>query len=122
MQADVGFIGINNSPWLATNYYSDQSSAVTYQGASVNVNPGGGWLLTGITFNGANYPVQWIYGSTLYNPGSIQGLVLESIRALMEHLLLEQAILHRIICIMHGRGRISLIIMRPWFMPITQLN
>ncbi len=75
VQADVGFIGINNSPWLAANYYSDQSSAVTYQGASVNVNPGGGWLFTGIAFNGANYPgYSGFTGNTLYNPGSIQGI------------------------------------------------
>ncbi len=75
VQADVGYIGINNSPWLADSYYSDQSSAVTYQGALLNVNPGAGWLITALAFNGANYPgYTGFSGNTLYNPGSIQGI------------------------------------------------
>ncbi len=75
VQADVGFIGINNSPFLAANYYSDQSSAVTYQGGLININPGDGWLLTVIGINGAAYPgTTGFTGNTLYNPGSIQGI------------------------------------------------
>ena len=75
VQADVGFIGINNSPWLAGSYYSDQSSAVTYQGALFNINPGDGWIITALGFNGANYPgYNGFTGNTLYNPGSIQGI------------------------------------------------
>ena len=75
LQADIGYIGINNSPFLAANYYSDQSSAVTYQGASFNINPGGGFLITAIGFNGAQYPGnEGFTGVTLYNPGSIQGI------------------------------------------------
>lgn len=74
-QADIGYIGINNSPWLAGSYYSDQSSAVTYQGALFNINPGAGWLITALAFNGANYPgYNGFTGNTLYNPGSIQGI------------------------------------------------
>ncbi len=51
-QADVGYIGINNSPWM-TNYQNNALNLVTYQGLIVNINPGSGWLLTGFATNGA---------------------------------------------------------------------
>lgn len=52
VQADIGWIGINNSPWM-TYYFNNALNVVTYQGLSVNVNPGGGWLLTGFAINGS---------------------------------------------------------------------
>ena len=68
VQADVGWIGISNSPWL-TYYQNNTLNLVTYQGALVNVNPGGGWLLTGIAINGAQLVGQSGFsGLTMYNP------------------------------------------------------
>lgn len=53
VNADIGYIGINNSPWLTANYYNNMvSTPATYQGALINVYPGGGWLLTALAFNG----------------------------------------------------------------------
>lgn len=73
--ADVGYIGINNSPFLAASYYSDQSSGVNYQGALFNINPGKGWLIIALAFNGALYPGnQGFTGATLYDSGSVQGI------------------------------------------------
>ncbi|MDD3266006.1 MAG: hypothetical protein PHC75_02350 [Burkholderiales bacterium] len=72
VQANAGWIGINNSPWL-TYYQNNALNMVTYQGASVNVNPGGGWLLTGLAFNGAQllgetgFSNQTMYNSTWDN-------------------------------------------------------
>src|SRR6185437_6850992 len=40
VQADIGWIGVNNSPWL-TYYQNNALSLITYQGAVVNVHPGG---------------------------------------------------------------------------------
>lgn len=68
VQVDIGWIGINNSPWLGSNFYSNQSSGLNYQGAIVNVDPGGGWLLTALGFNAAQATGQAGFdGSTLYN-------------------------------------------------------
>lgn len=79
LQVDAGWIGVNNSPWLSANYYVNMLTApYTYQGALVNVNPGGGWLLTAVGLNAA----QGISSSgfsgltdynTSYNP--ISGLI-----------------------------------------------
>lgn len=72
VQADVGWIGINNSPWM-TYYQNNALNMVTYQGASVNVNPGGGWLLSGFAINGAQllgeegFSNQTMYNSTWDN-------------------------------------------------------
>ncbi len=52
VQADIGYIGINNSPWL-TYYQNNAMNLVTYQGASFNINPGAGFLITGVLFNQA---------------------------------------------------------------------
>ena len=68
VQADVGWIGISNSPWL-TYYQNNTLNLVTYQGAMVNVNPGGGWLLTALAINGAQLVGQSGFsGLTMYNP------------------------------------------------------
>lgn len=69
VNADVGYIGINNSPWLSASYYNNMISVpVTYQGAMVNVYPGGGWLLTALAFNGIQTSGQQGFsGETLYN-------------------------------------------------------
>lgn len=66
IQADIGYIGINNSPWLTSNYYSNVlTPGANYQGALVNVYPGGGWLLTALAFNGAQ-----LIGNTGFTPGT----------------------------------------------------
>lgn len=52
VQADAGWIGISNSPWM-TYYQNNALNMVTYQGAIVNVNPGGGWSLSAFAINGA---------------------------------------------------------------------
>lgn len=71
VQVDVGRIGINNSPWLSSAYYNNmQAPGMTYQGGLVNVNPGGGWLLTGLAFNQALPVGQSSFNNlTLYNSG-----------------------------------------------------
>lgn len=71
VQADIGRIGINNSPWLSQSYYPNmQTPGMTYQGGLLNVNPGGGWLLTALGFNQA-LPVgaTGFNNLTLYNSG-----------------------------------------------------
>lgn len=69
VNVDVGYIGINNSPWLTGSYFADSVSVpVTYQGALVNIHPGGGWLLTALAFNGIQTSgTQGFTGNTLYN-------------------------------------------------------
>ena len=70
-QADVGYIGITNSPWLASNYYNNMAApGITYQGALFNIDPGGGWLITALAFNAAQSIGQTGFdGMTLYNSG-----------------------------------------------------
>jgi hypothetical protein len=52
VQADIGWITISDSPWLVpANALGHIQVAAAYQGAEVQVNPGGGWILTGIGFN-----------------------------------------------------------------------
>lgn len=70
-QIDVGRIAINNSPWLSTAYYNNmQVPGATYQGGLINVNPGGGWLLTGLAFNQAMIAGSpYFTNQTLYNYG-----------------------------------------------------
>ncbi len=51
---DVGYIGINNSPWITSNFNASMvGTEMTYQGALANIYAGNGWLLTGLFFNGA---------------------------------------------------------------------
>lgn len=66
---DVGYIAINNSPWLTPNFNLDAiSTQMTYQGGSANVYAGNGWLLTGLMFNGAQAVGQVGFtGDTLLN-------------------------------------------------------
>lgn len=52
VQVDAGYIGVNNSPWL-TYYQNNALNLVTYQGAIVNIHPGGNWLITALALNGA---------------------------------------------------------------------
>lgn len=73
IQADAGWIGISNSPWM-TYYQNNALNMVTYQGALVNVNPGGGWLLTGFAINGAQLlGEQGFSQQTMYNSGFDNG-------------------------------------------------
>ncbi|MDQ5920121.1 MAG: hypothetical protein QG673_177 [Pseudomonadota bacterium] len=73
IQADAGWIGISNSPWM-TYYQNNALNLVTYQGALVNVNPGGGWLLTGFAINGAQLlGEQGFSQQTMYNSGFDNG-------------------------------------------------
>lgn len=69
INADIGYIGINNSPWLTGSYFtSGVNVPITYQGALVNINPGAGWLLTAIAFNGIQTSgTNDFTGETLYN-------------------------------------------------------
>ncbi len=69
LNVDVGYIAIDNSPWLSTAYYNDLMGVpMTYQGALINVNPGGGWVLTALAFNGIQTSGQQGFsGETLYN-------------------------------------------------------
>ena len=71
IQIDAGYIGINNSPWLSENYYNNaMAPGTTYQGILVNVYLGGGWLLTGLTFNSAQTISETGFTSyTFYNKG-----------------------------------------------------
>lgn len=67
IQADIGLIGINNSPWLSMNYYNNTLvPGANYQGALVNVYPGGGWLLTALAFNTAQ-----LLGNSGFTPGTM---------------------------------------------------
>ncbi len=71
VQADLGFIGINNSPWLTYNYYNNiLTPGANYRGLLVNVYPGSGWLLTALAFNGSQFVgnTGFTHG-TFYNTG-----------------------------------------------------
>ncbi len=70
-QIDAGYIGINNSPWLSDNYYPNvMSPGTNYQGILINLHPGGGWLLTALTFNGAQIVSETGFTPyTFYNKG-----------------------------------------------------
>lgn len=68
VQADLGYISISNSPWIATNYYPNYLNGITYQGGIVNLHPGGGWLITGVAFNAAQLIGEnGFSGLTMYN-------------------------------------------------------
>lgn len=68
VQADLGYISITNSPWLATNYYPNYLTGITYQGILLNINAGNGWLLTGLAFNQAQLIGETGFsGLTMYN-------------------------------------------------------
>lgn len=71
VQVDAGLIGINNSPWLSQNYYSNiLAPGATYQGILVNIDAGGGWLLTALGFNAAQAVSETGFtGLTFYNKG-----------------------------------------------------
>lgn len=74
VQVDAGYIGINNSPWL-TYYLNTFLNLVTYRGSSVNIHPGGGWLLTGVVFDDTQllgedgFSQQTLYNQSVYNFG-----------------------------------------------------
>lgn len=77
VQANLGWIGINNSPWL-TYYQNNALNLITYQGASFNVHPGGGWLVTGLFLNGvqqlgsSDFNSQTFYGyNSAYSSGGL---------------------------------------------------
>ncbi|MEN9390913.1 MAG: hypothetical protein RL017_210, partial [Pseudomonadota bacterium] len=71
VQVDAGWIGINNVPWLT--YYKNYSlNLMTYQGLAVNVNPGRGWLLTALAFNGSQIIGETGFSQlTLYNQNAV---------------------------------------------------
>lgn len=71
LQLDVGYIGINNSPWLSNNYYPNvMSPGTTYQGILANLYLGSGWLLTALSFNGAQIVSETGFTPyTFYNKG-----------------------------------------------------
>ena len=71
IQIDAGYIGINNSPWLSENYYNNvMAPGATYQGILVNIYLGSGWLLTGLSFNGAQIVSETGFTPyTFYNKG-----------------------------------------------------
>ncbi len=71
VQADLGWIGINNSPWLAQNYNSNLlGPGATYQGGLINIYPGGGWLITALAFNASQATSETGFsGLTFYNRG-----------------------------------------------------
>ena len=71
VQADFGYIAINNSPWLSGNYYNNvMSPGATYQGVLVNIYPGSGWLLTALAFNAAQAVSETGFTPlTFYNKG-----------------------------------------------------
>lgn len=67
VQVDAGYIGINNSPWL-TYYQNSILNVVTYQGATINVHPLKGWLLTALAFNSSQLVGETGFSEqTLYN-------------------------------------------------------
>lgn len=71
VQADIGRFQVTNSPWLSQAYYNNiLTPGMTYQGGLLNVNPGGGWLLTALGFNQA-LPVSatGFNNLTMYNIG-----------------------------------------------------
>lgn len=72
VQVDAGWISINNSPWLTpAATLNNMNPIATYQGAIVNVNPGGGWLLTVLGFNAAQLGgATGMSGYTMYNAQS----------------------------------------------------
>ncbi len=77
VEANLGWIGINNSPWL-TYYQNNALNLITYQGASFNVHPGGGWLVTGLFLNGvqqlgsSDFNSQTFYGyNSVYSSGGL---------------------------------------------------
>jgi hypothetical protein len=56
VNADIGYIAFDNSPWLAGNMYTNMLTVpTTYQGVGVNIYTGGGWLLSALAFNGAQF-------------------------------------------------------------------
>jgi hypothetical protein len=67
VQVDAGYIGINNSPWL-TYYQNNVLNLVTYQGASVNIHPGNGWMITALAFTDSQLVGETGFSQqTLYN-------------------------------------------------------
>ena len=69
VQADIGWITISDSPWLVpAAALGHIIPAAAYQGAEVQVNPGGGWILTGIGFNATQLVGQSGFtGQNFYN-------------------------------------------------------
>ncbi|MDQ5921223.1 MAG: hypothetical protein QG673_1280 [Pseudomonadota bacterium] len=69
VDANIGYISINNSPWLSPAYSNNMLSIpATYQGALVNMYPGSGWLMTALAFNGIQTSGEnGFTGETFYN-------------------------------------------------------
>jgi hypothetical protein len=72
VQADVGWITINESPWLVpASALGHIMPAAAYQGGQVTVYAGDGWLLHGIAFNAAQLIGQSGFtGMNFYNSPS----------------------------------------------------
>lgn len=59
VNVDLGYVAFDNSPWLAGNMYTNMLTVpTTYQGVGVNVYAGGGWLLSALAFNAAQFGSQ----------------------------------------------------------------
>ena len=82
VNADIGYVAFDNSPWLAGNMYTNMLTVpTTYQGVGVNVYAGSGWVLFTLGFNAAQFGTdqQWLQGSNAINQsiggGNIQSYV-----------------------------------------------
>ena len=69
VNADIGYVAFDNSPWLAGNMYTNMLTVpTTYQGVGVNVYAGGGWVLSALGFNAAQFGAQQGFtGQTNYS-------------------------------------------------------
>lgn len=56
VNADLGYVAFDNSPWLSGNMYTNMLTVpTTYQGIGVNVYAGNGWVLSALGFNAAEF-------------------------------------------------------------------
>lgn len=69
LNADIGYIAFDNSPWLSGNMYTNMLTVpTTYQGIGVNVYAGNGWVLSALGFNAAQFGAQSGFtGNTNYS-------------------------------------------------------
>ncbi|MDD3267412.1 MAG: hypothetical protein PHC75_09585 [Burkholderiales bacterium] len=69
VSVDVGYIAINDNPWLSGSYFNTNISVpMTYQGLLSNVYAGNGWLVTALAFNAMQSSGQNKFtGETLLN-------------------------------------------------------
>lgn len=72
VQLDIGYIGINNSPWLSYNFYTNPlAPGANYRGLLLNSYLGAGWLLTGLAFDEAQLVGNTGFSKmTFYNTGA----------------------------------------------------